>query len=62
MSVWYATKINIASVALENNDTQDVFLLDVPWFNLSFWYSCEIEWLRLNVLFLLIFHSKKNKD
>lgn len=63
VSIWYATKINIASVALGNNDTQDVFLLDVPLFNLSLWYSCEIGWLRLNVLFLLVCHSKKkNKD
>lgn len=54
-------KINIARVALESNDTQDVFLLDVPLFNLSLPYSCEIEWLKLNVLFLLVFHLKKKK-
>lgn len=59
MSVWYATKINFANVVLENNDTKDVFLLDAPLFSFSLPYSCEIEWLKLNVLFLLGFHSKK---
>lgn len=38
VSVWYAT-----SVALENNGTQDVFLLNAPLFNLCLQYPCELE-------------------